>query len=96
MNKSILITALLIAVPAQAHCYSVWSYPWPQKCHTTTLTPKNNYYVEITSPPPDPQPASPAVDQRTPEQMQEQIDHDIAVQMHKSDINKLMIILFGD
>ena len=33
------------------------------------------------------------IDQRTPEQMQDILDHDLAVQMHKIELNKLMIIL---
>ena len=47
-------------------------------------------------PPPIPLPPVEAVrepDQRTPEQIQDQKEHDAAVASHKDEINKLMVIL---
>jgi hypothetical protein len=26
---------------AQARCFSVWRYPWPQHCHATALAPRS-------------------------------------------------------
>ena len=28
----IVLAALLASTPVEAHCYSRWHYPWPQKC----------------------------------------------------------------
>jgi hypothetical protein len=28
----IALAALLAATPVEAHCYSRWYYPWPQRC----------------------------------------------------------------
>jgi hypothetical protein len=101
------IAALLIAQPAHAHCYSVWSYPWPQHCGGIHARTSKAYYVEITKIPPDSiplpavepveptvEPVTPAeADQRTPEQIQDSLDHDRAVAAHKIEINKLMELL---
>lgn len=27
-----LVAMILIASPAEAHCYATWKYPWPQHC----------------------------------------------------------------
>jgi len=35
MRRLTLAIALLAATPVEAHCYSVWRYPWPQRCHAT-------------------------------------------------------------
>ena len=32
MRRIALALALLAATPVEAHCYSVWRYPWPQHC----------------------------------------------------------------
>jgi len=32
MRWTALALALLAATPVEAHCYSVWRYPWPQHC----------------------------------------------------------------
>jgi len=32
MRRIALALALLAATPVEAHCYSVWRYPWPQRC----------------------------------------------------------------
>lgn len=30
--RVVALGALLFACPAHAHCYSVWHYPWAQRC----------------------------------------------------------------
>ena len=103
----LIIAALLIAQPANAHCYSVWNYPTPQHCGGVHARASKDYYVEITKIPPESiplpavEPVPPAIepvtpaeaDQRTPEQIQDSLDHDAAVARRKTDINKLMLIL---
>ena len=32
MRRLTLVLALLVSTEASAHCYSVWRYPWPQRC----------------------------------------------------------------
>ena len=32
MRSLTLALALLAATPVEAHCYSRWFYPWPQRC----------------------------------------------------------------
>jgi len=32
MRKIVFITALMVTNAADAHCYSRWYYPYPQKC----------------------------------------------------------------
>ena len=32
MRWIMLAAALVVATPVEAHCYSVWRYPWPQRC----------------------------------------------------------------
>lgn len=32
MKTAIIIAALVLAQPANAHCYKRWHYPWPQHC----------------------------------------------------------------
>ena len=98
----------MLAQPAQAHCYSVWHYPTRQRCGGIAArapAPDKSYYVDVASPAPDaavPLPVvdqftkeeSPAeVDQRTPEQIKDDQEHNLAIQNRKVDINKLMIIL---
>jgi hypothetical protein len=95
------------AAPAACRKYSIWNYPYPQpRCGVAARgkAPKyTSYYVEIGMPPSDTTiplpvldplvPEAKDLDTRTPEEIQDQVDHDVAVQMHKTDINKLMIIL---
>ena len=53
--------------------------------------------IDVSIPVPALEPVKPKdIDPRTPEQMQDKLDHDVAVQMHKVDINKLMIILHAE
>ena len=107
--RKLAITAILVATPALAalaapafaHCYSVWRYPWPQRCgavsHVVFHAPKEDksYFVEITAPP-VPLPAIEQIDQRTPEQIADQKEHDAAVAAHKGEINKAMILLHAE
>jgi hypothetical protein len=106
--KPLVIAALLIgSQPAHAHCYSVWNYPTPQKCGSKIIAHRaseaKSWFVEITAVPaettpllPAPQPITPDSDQRTPEQIQDQQDHDQAVEARKADINRLMTILHAE
>jgi hypothetical protein len=32
MRLLLILAALLVATPVEAHCYSRWYYPWPQHC----------------------------------------------------------------
>jgi hypothetical protein len=43
----LLALALLASTEASAHCYSVWRYPWPQRCgvaHMHKIVVKNSRY----------------------------------------------------
>jgi len=49
---------LLLGAPADAHCYSVWHYPYPQHCHAgggvyARAADAHVWYVEITRLPDD-------------------------------------------
>lgn len=44
MRPITLAAFMLLAAPAEAHCFSVWHYPWAQRCgvavtHVTHVTP---------------------------------------------------------
>lgn len=39
MRGAIVPIVLALATPAQAHCYSIWHYPWRQSCGATALAP---------------------------------------------------------
>lgn len=86
----VLIVALAVsALPAQAAChhYSVWLYPFVQRCPHRALADKN-WFVELQDPA-----AAPPVSERTPEQEADQRDHDEALTAHKDEINDLMKVL---
>jgi hypothetical protein len=98
--RPLVVAALLIgAQPAQAHCYSVWNYPTAQHCGSKLIAHRaseaKNWNVEITATPPV-EPFAPDSDQRTPEQIQDQQDHDAAVEPRKAEINRLMTILHAE
>jgi hypothetical protein len=105
MLKFALAALLVSAQPAAAcHRFSHWAYPFAQRCAITSRValypPKDDrsYYVEITKLPLDPVsdpplPAVEPVDQRTPDQIADQQEHDAAVAAHHDEINKLMAIL---
>lgn len=95
------ITFGVVASPAAAcHRFSKWYYPWAQRCVVNPHPGK--YYVEITQtkqemPLPSLEPAKPAeLDLRTPDQIQEQKDHDEMVRKHHDEINALMKLLHGE
>jgi len=91
----LLATALASIQPATSHCYSVWRYSTPQHCHAggvyarAEAAPKL-WYVEITRVPPS---APLEADQRTPEQIQDFVEHEIALAKHHDEINGLRILL---
>lgn len=82
---------LLMASPlAFAHCFSIWNFHWRQpgcSVHAPPAPPRKDgeWFVEITTPPP--------VDERTPDEIAEQQQHDEAVAEHHDQINRLMRIL---
>jgi hypothetical protein len=76
----------LVVSPAHAcHRFSVWKYPFPQRCAVAQVQVDRSWFVEIT--------AAPPVSERTPEQEADQREHDAAVAAHKDEINDLMSIL---
>lgn len=82
----IVLAAALMVSPAQAcHRFSVWKYPFPQRCAVAQVQVDRSWFVEIT--------AAPPVSERTPEQEVDQREHDAAVASHKDEINDLMSIL---
>lgn len=86
----IVVVAALMVSPAQAcHRFSVWKYPFPQRCAVARVqAPEDrSWFVEIQALPPV------AVSERTPEQDADQREHDEAVASHKDEINDLMSIL---
>lgn len=38
-SPTIIVTLLLYATPADAKCYSVWRYPYPQNCRAVAYAP---------------------------------------------------------
>lgn len=76
----------LVVSPAHAcHRFSVWKYPFPQRCAVAQVQVDRSWFVEIT--------AAPPVSERTPEQEADQREHDAAVAAHKGEINDLMQVL---
>jgi hypothetical protein len=90
MKYAIAIGALLVANPVEARCHAIWHYPWAQKCYIAPPVRQHRfisdpmlYYVEITKPPPE-------QDQRTPEQITDQAEHDAAMTDQKKQLNFLL------
>lgn len=84
----IVLAASLMVSPAQAcHRFSVWKFPYPQRCSVPAQVDRS-WFVEIGAEA-DPAP----VDERTPEQIADQRGHDAAVATHKDEINDLMKVL---
>jgi hypothetical protein len=53
----LMLIALLLATPAQAcHRFSVWKYPYPQRC---AVAPERVWHVEFVLPDADPLPPQP-------------------------------------
>lgn len=76
----------LVVSPAHAcHRFSVWKFPYPQRCAVAQVQVDRSWFVEITAVPP--------VSARTPEQEADQREHDAAVAAHKDEINDLMQVL---
>lgn len=85
----IVVAAALMVSPAQAcHRFSVWKYPFPQRCAVAQQVDRS-WFVEIGVP----AEAAPVADERTPEQEADQREHDAAVASHKGEINDLMQVL---
>jgi hypothetical protein len=81
----------LVVSPAHAcHRFSVWKYPFPQRCavaRVQAVQEDRSWFVEIGAE------AYPTPDERTPEQIADQRDHDEALTAHKDEINDLMKVL---
>lgn len=83
----IVLAAALMVSPAQAcHRFSVWKYPFPQRCAVAQVQVDHSWFVEIGA-------EADQVDERTPEQIADQREHDAAVASHKGEINDLMQVL---
>ena len=90
MRAGLIVTAaaMLMVSPAQAcHRFSVWKYPFPQRCAVAQVQVDHSWFVEIQ----DTAPA--AVAARTPEQEADQREHDNAVRAYKGELNDLMSVL---
>lgn len=85
----IVVVAALMVSPAQAcHRFSVWKYPFPQRCAVARVQQEDrSWFVDIGAE------ADPAPDARTPEQIADQREHDAAVASRKDEINDLMEVL---
>lgn len=76
----------LVVSPAHAcHRFSVWKFPYPQRCAVAQVQLDRSWFVEIGVPA--------DADARTPEQLADQREHDAAIAAHKGEINDLMSIL---
>lgn len=76
-----------LTASASSHCYSVWNFPTPQHCGAKVMRDRSkdhSWYVEIVPPVP------PVRDERTPEQIRDQEEHDAAVAGHKDELNELL------
>lgn len=83
----IVLAASLMVSPAQAcHRFSVWKYPFPQRCSVAQLQLDHSWYVELTD-------APVVVSARTPEQDADQREHDEALRSHKDELNALLAVL---
>jgi hypothetical protein len=81
----IVCTALLMVSPAQAcHRFSVWKYPFPQRCAVAQVQVDHSWFVEIA----DTAPAAPT--ERTPEQDADAREHDATVRSRKDELNGLL------
>ena len=85
----IVLAAALMVSPAQAcHRFSVWKFPYPQRCsvaHVHAVQEDRSWFVEIQD--------TAVVSARTPEQEADQREHDEAVHIRKDEINDLMEVL---
>jgi hypothetical protein len=93
MRLALVLAVLGQAQPAEAHCFAVWRYPWPQHCrvsHEIKPAPAKDksYFVEVLAPE-TPYPALDPkdTDWRTPDQIKESDAHDAAVRRFKDDLN---------
>jgi hypothetical protein len=58
--------SLLLATPVQAHCFTVWRYPWRQNCHAKYVYVPQPGPLQYQAPlPPQPRPEP----EREPEQI---------------------------
>ena len=84
--RALALTALMaVSAPADARCYSVWNYPTPQHCGGIYSRSPHNWSVELVLPPPK--------DERSPQDIADQAEHDEAVKNHHGEINFLMGVL---
>jgi hypothetical protein len=89
LPTSVAILTLRLIQPAEAcHRFHVWNYPYPQRCDTLRqITPPARPVIQATD---DSVPLPPveSFDPRTPEDIQDQREHDQAVADHKDALNK--------
>lgn len=91
MRWIVVALAMTVSQPALAcHRFSVWKYPWPQRCSVVhPQVAANAWAVEITTPPP----LAVIEDQRTPEQIAEYLEHERAVAAYKNELNLRLRLL---
>jgi hypothetical protein len=81
MIKALWLSLALSLVPIHeakaCHRFSVWKYPYPQRCHVEAKT-SHDWYVELVATPPAPAPDP------------DQAEHDAAVAAHKDELNWLL------
>lgn len=89
MRAGLIVAAALMVSPAHAcHRFSVWKFPFPQRCAVAHVD--HAWFVEIGAP------AVAAADERTPAQVSDQREHDEAVRQHKGELNDLLMLLQTD
>jgi hypothetical protein len=79
-----------LAAPA-CHHYSTWNYPYAQPaCGRAALAARNdsNWYVEIKPETVVEQGSPTEPDQRTREQLKEFIDHNMALSLHRDELDE--------
>jgi hypothetical protein len=93
IKKSLAIMAITIlsVQDAQAcHRFSRWYYPTPQRC---SVGRDKTWFVEVTK---MPVVAQPERDLRTPEQINDEEEHQRMVAQHKDELNELLLKLKED
>jgi hypothetical protein len=90
MRAALALCVLSLATPASSHCFSVWRYPTPQHCGVGVKQPDHSWFVEVVPPAPPP---APVRDERSPQDIKDQADHDAALAIHHDELNFLMSIL---
>jgi hypothetical protein len=90
VRAGLIVACVLVVSPAHAcHRFSVWKYPFPQRCAVAQVQVDRSWFVDII----DPTPPVAIATVRTPEQEADAREHNEAVRQHKDEINDLMQVL---